>query len=108
MKFAPRPGRDCGLHAESAVRGLPALFGQAPVVSAPNRKERAMNWDRIEGNWKQFKGNMKEQWGKITDDDLDVIAGKRDQLAGRIQETYGISKDEAERQIADWEARQKL
>ena len=62
-----------------------------------------MNWDRIEGNWKQFKGNVKAQWGKITDDQLDVIAGKRDNLAGKIQETYGISKDEAEKQLAAWQ-----
>ena len=49
-----------------------------------------MNWDVIEGNWKQFKGHVKEQWGKLTDDNLDTIAGKRDQLTGRIQESYGI------------------
>ena len=96
------------MHPVLAVRGLPARFGQVPVVLTPDRKEHAMNWDRIEGNWKQLKGNVKEQWGKITDDEFDTIAGKRDQLAGRIQESYGISKDEAERQIADWEARQKL
>jgi uncharacterized protein YjbJ (UPF0337 family) len=64
-----------------------------------------MNWDRIEGNWKQFKGKAKEQWGKLTDDDLDVAAGMRDQLVGRIQERYGIAKDEAERQIDDWSRR---
>ena len=58
-----------------------------------------MNWDRIEGNWKQFKGKVKEQWGKLTDDDIDVIAGKRDQLVGKIQEQYGITKDEAEKQV---------
>ena len=58
-----------------------------------------MNWDRIEGNWKQFKGRVKEQWGKLTDDDIDVIAGKRDQLVGKIQEQYGITKDEAEKQV---------
>ena len=62
-----------------------------------------MNWDRIEGNWKQFKGKVKEQWGKLTDDDVDVIAGKRDQLIGRIQQQYGISKDEAERQVQTFE-----
>lgn len=66
-----------------------------------------MNWDRIEGNWMQFKGNAKEQWGKLTDDQLDVIAGKRDNLAGRIQESYGITKDEAEKQLADWQSRMK-
>lgn len=64
-----------------------------------------MNWDRIEGNWKQIKGKIKEQWGKLTDDNLDVIAGKRDQLVGRIQESYGIGKDEAERQVGEWERR---
>jgi len=62
-----------------------------------------MNEDRIEGNWKQVKGKVKEQWGKLTDDDLDVIAGKRDQLLGRIQERHGIAKDEAERQVKSFE-----
>ena len=52
-----------------------------------------MDWNRVEGNWKQVKGKVKEQWGKLTDDDLDVIAGKRDQLEGKIQERYGIEKD---------------
>ncbi|RYG07815.1 MAG: CsbD family protein [Burkholderiales bacterium] len=64
-----------------------------------------MNQDRIEGNWKQFKGKVKEQWGKLTDDDLDVIGGKRDQLLGRIQERHGVAKDEAEKQVKDWEGR---
>jgi uncharacterized protein YjbJ (UPF0337 family) len=64
-----------------------------------------MNWDRIEGNWKQFKGNVLQQWGKLTDDQLEVIAGRRDLLLGRIQELYGISKDETETQLADWEKR---
>lgn len=63
-----------------------------------------MNWDRFEGNWKQVKGKAREQWGKLTDDDVDVIAGRRDQLAGKIQERYGVAKDEAERQISDWES----
>lgn len=61
-----------------------------------------MNWDRIEGNWKQIKGKAKVQWGKLTDDDLDVAAGKRQELAGRIQERYGVSKDEAEKQVDSW------
>ena len=66
-----------------------------------------MNKDTIDGNWMQFKGKVQEQWGKLTDDDLDVIAGKRDQLAGKIQEAYGVSKEEAEEQISDWEAKQE-
>ena len=58
-----------------------------------------MNWDRIEGNWKQLKGKIKEQWCKLSDDDIETIAGKRDQLAGKLQNSYGITKDEAEDQI---------
>jgi len=64
-----------------------------------------MNDDRIEGNWMQFKGKVKEQWGKLTDDDLDIIAGKRDQLLGRIQERHGLAKDEAEKQLASFQER---
>jgi uncharacterized protein YjbJ (UPF0337 family) len=61
-----------------------------------------MNWDQIEGNWKQFKGHVKEKWGRLTDDDIDRLSGKRDQLAGRIQERYGISREEAEREMDEW------
>jgi uncharacterized protein YjbJ (UPF0337 family) len=61
-----------------------------------------MNWDRIQGDWKQLSGRVKEQWGKLTDDDLDIVAGRSEQLAGKIQEHYGVMKDDAEKQIADW------
>jgi uncharacterized protein YjbJ (UPF0337 family) len=60
-----------------------------------------MNRDWLEGNWKQFKGRVRERWGRLTDDDLDVIAGRRDQLVGRIQELYGTSKNEFERDLDD-------
>ncbi len=62
-----------------------------------------MNRNQIEGNWMQIKGKVKEQWGKLTDDDLDRIDGRRDQLVGRLQESYGIAQDEAERRVSDWE-----
>ena len=64
-----------------------------------------MTNDRIQGNWKQLKGKIKEQWGRLTDDDLDVIAGKRDQLLGRIQERHGIAKHEADEQVRAFEQR---
>lgn len=64
-----------------------------------------MDWNRIEGNWKQFKGKAKQQWGRLTADQIEIIAGKRDQLVGKIQEAYGIAKDEAERQVNEWEQR---
>ncbi len=61
-----------------------------------------MNWDQFQGKWKQYKGSVKEQWGKLTDDDLDVINGKRQQLVGRLQERYGIAKEEAERRADEF------
>lgn len=64
-----------------------------------------MNWDLVEGNWKQFKGKVRERWGRLTDDKLEQIKGRRDQLAGRIQEAYGFTKDEVEAQIRDFERR---
>jgi uncharacterized protein YjbJ (UPF0337 family) len=61
-----------------------------------------MNWDQIEGKWKQFTGSAKERWGKLTDDDLQTLTGQKDNLVGRIQERYGIAKDDAERQADEW------
>jgi uncharacterized protein YjbJ (UPF0337 family) len=67
-----------------------------------NQMEIFMNSDTLEGDWKQLKGRVKSMWGKLTDDDLDVIAGKRDQLSGKIQKAYGVSRDEADKQIDAW------
>jgi uncharacterized protein YjbJ (UPF0337 family) len=114
MRFTPRPGR----RYRVLCRGAPNLLifkliavgmsvatrdaEPGRLASAPHsngQESLAVNWDRIEGNWNHFKGRVKEQWGKLTDDDVDVIAGKRDQLVGKIQESYGITKDEAEKQV---------
>jgi uncharacterized protein YjbJ (UPF0337 family) len=72
------------------------------IDEAVSRKEAFMNWDQVEGKWKQYSGKVKEKWGKLTDDDLAIIHGKRDQLVGRLQERYGIAKDQAERQIDEF------
>jgi uncharacterized protein YjbJ (UPF0337 family) len=61
-----------------------------------------MNWDQVEGKWTQMKGSVKEHWGKLTDDDLNQIAGKRDQLIGKLQQRYGIAREEAQRKADDW------
>jgi uncharacterized protein YjbJ (UPF0337 family) len=61
-----------------------------------------MNWDQLEGKWKQYSGKVKEKWGKLTDDDLEVVRGRRDQLIGKIQERYGIAKQEAEKQVDEF------
>lgn len=61
-----------------------------------------MNWDQIQGKWKQAKGSMKQKWGKLTDDDLNVIAGSRDKFVGVMQERYGIAKEEAQKRADEW------
>jgi len=66
-----------------------------------------MNWDEIAGKWKQLKGSAKQEWGKFTDDDLDYISGTKDRLIGRLQEKYGLAKDEAERRAERWLDSQK-
>jgi uncharacterized protein YjbJ (UPF0337 family) len=61
-----------------------------------------MNWDQIEGKWKQFTGSARERWGKLTDDDMETLTGKKDHLVGKIQERYGIATAEAEKQADEW------
>jgi uncharacterized protein YjbJ (UPF0337 family) len=61
-----------------------------------------MNWDQIAGNWKQFTGKVKAKWGKLTDNDLTTIAGKRDELAGILQQKYGYAKDQAEKELDEF------
>lgn len=63
-----------------------------------------MNWDTIKGNWKQFTGQIREKWGKLTDNDVEEAAGERQQLVGKIQERYGVTKEEAQRQVDEWAA----
>ena len=77
------------------------VVGLGLLVGWPNArtKEAVMNWDQIAGNWTQFKGKIMEKWGKLTDDDLTTIAGKRDHLAGKLRERYGYAKEEAEREL---------
>ncbi|MFG1461799.1 CsbD family protein [Xanthobacter sp. DSM 24535] len=67
-----------------------------------------MNWDRIEGNWKQFTGNVKTQWGKLTDDDIAEIKGNREILEGKLQERYGLAKDEVKRQVDSWASNSRI
>ena len=67
------------------------------------KKENVMNKDQLIGNWEQFKGTVRKQWGKLTDDQVAQIKGDRQVLAGKIQEAYGVAKEEAETQIKKWE-----
>ena len=61
-----------------------------------------MNSDQLSGKWKQMKGSVMQRWGKLTDDDVDIINGQHEQLVGKVQEKYGIAKEEAQRQVDDW------
>lgn len=63
-----------------------------------------MNWDQIQGNWKQAKGQAQQKWGKLTNDDLDRVEGKREELVGKVQARYGVAKEEAERQVQEFES----
>src|SRR5712671_1284253 len=83
-------------------RSRNVLLHSGVVATISNRTERTMNWDRVEGNWKTFQGQVRQKWGKLTDDDMDVIEGKRTELAGRLQQRYGYAKDEAEKNIDAW------
>jgi len=65
-------------------------------------QERSGIWDELAGKWKQFRGEVRKQWGMLTDNDLEYVAGKRDKLIGRLQERYGIAKEEAENQVDNW------
>ena len=62
-----------------------------------------MNWDAVKGSWTQLRGRIRMQWGKLTDDQLDVIEGRRDLLLGKLQETYGVTEEEADAQVTAWE-----
>ena len=92
-----------------AVAGsLAFLLAAAPVALADNavstiNTQAGATWNKVEGNWVEFKGKVKEQWGKLTDDDLTQIQGQREQLVGRIQALYGISVEQANKEVTDWE-----
>jgi len=92
----------------AAVGALPvAVHAQSTTTTTTTRNDAATIWEKIKGSWTQTKGAVKEQWGKLTDDDLMEIQGRRDQLVGKIQTRYGISQEEAEAQVSGWERHYK-
>jgi uncharacterized protein YjbJ (UPF0337 family) len=88
-----------------AVAAPPAIVHAQVSGSTTTQSDSSKTWEKIKGNWSQAKGKVKEQWGKLTDDDLTVIEGRRDQLVGRIQARYGVTREQAEAQVSDWEVR---
>jgi uncharacterized protein YjbJ (UPF0337 family) len=82
------------------MSGAAAFLNCSPLATAT--KETLVNWDQIEGKWKQVKGRAQQKWGRLTDGDLEVIEGSRNELVGKIQERYGMARDAAEAEVDDW------
>jgi uncharacterized protein YjbJ (UPF0337 family) len=100
-----RRGNPHSYEATCRGTGLAETTVRTPAqarADQPTTRGQPMNWDRVEGNWKQFKGKAKEQWGKLTDDKLDQIDGRREQLVGVLQKEYGMARDQAERDVDNW------
>lgn len=92
-----------GLVLGCAVAMVTPVLGQNP--NPPGTTAPSSTWEKIKGGWTDTKGVVKEQWGKLTDDDLMEIEGRREQLVGKIQARYGVTREEAERQVRMWEQR---
>jgi uncharacterized protein YjbJ (UPF0337 family) len=80
----------------------PGVYNGNTGVQAPTIGGFEMNWEQVEGKWDQFKGTVKEKWGKLTDDDLTMVRGRRDNLVGRLKERYGLEKEAAEKEVDAW------
>ena len=94
--------------AAVSVTALPVVAqAQTSTTTTTIKADADSIWQKIKGSWMQTKGAVKEQWGKLTDDDLMEIQGRRDQLVGKIQSRYGINRDEAEAQVSGWEQKYK-
>jgi uncharacterized protein YjbJ (UPF0337 family) len=91
--------------AAIAVVSVPLVAGAQTTAqtTTTTRNDAQTMWDKVKGSWNQTKGAVKEQWGELTDDDLLAIEGRRDQLVGKIQTRYGISREAAEAQVGAWE-----
>ncbi len=92
----------------TAVTAIVIALGVAPALSlstAAYAQEGKVipSWDRVKGNWNKYAGQVRQQWGKLTDDDITVINGQRQELVGRLQIRYGLAKEEAEKQVEQWE-----
>jgi len=102
-----RPIAVLAAFAAVSLVAAPVLAQTSSTTKSTTSSEASSVWQKIKGSWNQAKGAIKEQWGKLTDDDLMEIQGRRDQLVGKIQTRYGISQEEAEAQVSGWEHKYK-
>lgn len=97
--FCTYPSKHAGCFEPALIGGkLASHWGKLGT----SHEEDIMNWDIISGRWTEMKGKLRSKWGKLTDDDVEVIAGKKDVLIGRLQQRYGLDKEEAERDVDRW------
>jgi uncharacterized protein YjbJ (UPF0337 family) len=107
-EVAVRPITILSAISAAALFAVPVVQAQTTTTTTTTAKSDASAiWEKVKGSWNQAKGAIKEQWGKLTDDDLLEIQGRRDQLVGKIQTRYGISQEEAEAQVSGWEHKYK-
>jgi len=107
-----RPITILAAFAAASLVASPVVYAQTSTTTTTTTKSTTSVdtnaiWEKIKGSWNQAKGAVKEQWGKLTDDDLMEIQGRRDQLVGKIQVRYGISQEQAEAQVSGWEHKYK-
>jgi uncharacterized protein YjbJ (UPF0337 family) len=93
--------------AVATLVASPVVYAQSTTTTTTVKTDTNAIWQKIKGSWNTAKGAVKEQWGKLTDDDLMEIQGRRDQLVGKIQMRYGISQEQAEAQVSGWEHKYK-
>jgi uncharacterized protein YjbJ (UPF0337 family) len=93
--------------AAASLVASPVVHAQSTTTTTTVKTDTDAVWQKIKGSWNTAKGAVKEQWGKLTDDDLMEIQGRRDQLVGKIQMRYGVSQEQAEAQVSGWEHKQK-
>ena len=92
--------------AAASLVASPVVHAQSTTTTTTVKTDTDAVWQKIKGSWNTAKGAVKEQWGKLTDDDLMEIQGRRDQLVGKIQMRYGVSQEQAEAQVSGWEHKQ--
>lgn len=98
------PAADAAMTAEPATETTTTeeVKAEASELSAEAKAKADEAGHALQANWDQFKGQVKQKWGQLTDDDLTVMTGKRDELSGKVQERYGVTKEEADRQVDEW------
>ena len=100
----------CAVAALCAIAATPVVAqtqSTTTTTTTTTMPDMSSTWEKIKGSWTQTKGAVKEQWGKLTDDDLLEIEGRREKLVGKIQTRYGISQEQAESQVSGWERKYK-